>query len=76
MPAVSYGDWEMSLRLTFGYAHRGRPISVDFHSTPQIYSAIFTNEYDGAPDSNHPVGLGKTEEAAVAALIEQDEERQ
>lgn len=48
--------------------HQGRPISVDFDSTPGLYVATFDN-YDGALDSNHPVGLGRTEDAAVADLI-------
>jgi hypothetical protein len=53
--------------------HNGRPISVQWESTPAIYSAIFSDEYDGAPDSRNPVGYGKTEEEAVANLIENDE---
>ena len=53
--------------------HQGRPISVDWDSTPALYVAIFSEEYDGAIDSHHPVGLGRTEEEAVADLIERDE---
>ena len=53
--------------------HQGRPISVDFHSTPQVYSAIFSQEYDGATDSRHAMGFGRTEEEAIANLIEHDE---
>lgn len=56
-------------------SHQGRPIGVDFASTPQLYVAIFEQEYDGAPDSNSPMGFGKTEDEAVADLIEKDEER-
>lgn len=57
------------------YEHQGRPISVEFHSTPQLYSAVFSQEYDGAPDSHCPMGFGKDPAHAVADLIEQDEER-
>jgi hypothetical protein len=54
-------------------SYRGRPISVEYHGgVPGLYVAIFENEYDGAPDSRSPMGYGKTEEAAVADLIEQD----
>jgi hypothetical protein len=56
--------------------YQGRPIDVDFHSTAGLYVAIFKDEYDGAPDSRDPVGLGRSEEAAVADLIEQDKERE
>jgi hypothetical protein len=34
-----------------------------------------TDEYDGATDSHHPVGYGRTEEEAVADLQEQLNER-
>lgn len=54
--------------------HQGRPISTSWESTPALYSAIFTHEYDGAPDSREPIGLGRTEAEAVADLIEQDDE--
>jgi hypothetical protein len=56
------------------HEYQGRPISVHWESTPAIYAAIFHNEYDGAPDSNHPIGYGRTEEAAVADLIEKEQE--
>ena len=56
------------------YSHQGRPISVDWQSTPALFQALFSDEYDGAPDAGfQPVGYGKTEAAAVADLIEQDE---
>jgi hypothetical protein len=56
--------------------YQGRPISVDFHSTPQLYAAIFTNEYCGCEEcrGKQPIGFGRTEDAAVAALIEQEQE--
>lgn len=52
----------------------GRQISVEWHSTPRLFVAYFTQEYDGAIDSHHPVGFGKTEQEAVADLREQAEE--
>lgn len=51
---------------------RLRPISVEFHSTPQLYIAYFRDEYDGAPDSHHPMGFGKTEAEAIADLRSRD----
>lgn len=57
------------------FDHHGRPILVCWESTPAMYSAIFEDEYDGATDSNHPVGLGREMNQAVADLIEKDEER-
>jgi hypothetical protein len=56
--------------------YQGRPITVDFCSTPGLYAAIFKNEYDGAEDSRSPIGWGRTEDEAVADLIEQAEERE
>jgi hypothetical protein len=53
-------------------SERGRPISVELQSALALYSAIFKDEYDGAPDSKHQMGFGKTKEAAIADLIEQD----
>lgn len=50
--------------------YQGRPISTD--QPFGYWTAIFSDEYDGAPDSHHPVGMGKTEEEAIADLIEQD----
>jgi hypothetical protein len=55
-------------------SYRGRPISVEWHGTPGLYTAIFSNEYDGATDSRHPMGYGRTEEEAIAALIEADDQ--
>ena len=40
-----------------------------------FWVAIFSDEYDGAPDSHSPVGLGKTQDEAVADLIEKDGEQ-
>lgn len=34
-----------------------------------------TSDYDGAPDSRSPIGLGLTEQAAIESLVEQIEER-
>lgn len=57
------------------YAYFGRPISVNWQSTPQLWQAIFSNEYDGAPDSGfQPIGYGKTKDEAVFDLIDQDAE--
>lgn len=56
-------------------SYRGRPIRVSWESTPALYSAIFSNEYDGAPDAGfQPVGYGRSMDKAVDDLIEQDEE--
>lgn len=57
------------------FDHNGRPILVSWESTPALYSAIFEQEYDGAPDSHHPVGIGRNMAGAVANLIEQDDVR-
>lgn len=38
--------------------------------------AIDDDTYDGAPDSHDPVGWGRTEEAAIADLMEQIAERE
>jgi len=35
------------------------------------WSAVDDDTYDGAPDSNCPIGRGPTEEAAIADLREQ-----
>jgi hypothetical protein len=57
------------------YAYMRRPISVTWQSTPALYQAIFSNEYDGAPDAGfQPMGYGKTENEAVQDLIDQDVE--
>lgn len=52
----------------------GRKIVTEFETTPRLWSAVFDN-YDGAPDSHHPMGFGQTELSAVADLLEQDRER-
>ena len=52
--------------------YQGRPISFEWHGTPQLYVAYFEQEYDGATDSHHPIGFGRTEDEAVADLIEKD----
>lgn len=57
------------------FDHHGRSILVKWESTPALYSAIFEQEYDGATDSRHPVGLGQEMHQAVADLIEHDEDR-
>lgn len=44
-----------------------RPISTSFNV---YWSAYFTDEYDGAPDSHSLIGHGKTEAEAVADLLE------
>jgi hypothetical protein len=38
------------------------------------WSAIDDDTYDGAPDSRCPVGYGKTEEDAIADLMQQIED--
>lgn len=64
----------MTARST-DYAYQGRPIAVNWESTPALYSAIFSSEYDGAPDAGfQPMGFGKTEAEAVADLIDIDQE--
>lgn len=39
------------------------------------WSAIDDDTYDGAEDSNCPVGYGATEQEAITDLVEQIEER-
>lgn len=39
------------------------------------WSAIDSDTYDGAPDSSCPIGRGPTEQAAIADLLMQIEER-
>lgn len=57
------------------YAYMGRPISVEWQSTPALWQALFSNEYDGAPDAGfQPIGYGKTKDEAVQDLIDQDVE--
>ncbi len=38
------------------------------------YSAVFEN-YDGAPDSNHPIGFGSTQLEAINNLIKLRDEK-
>ena len=38
------------------------------------WCAIDSDTYDGAPDSGHPVGVGKTEIEAIRDLLELIEE--
>lgn len=51
---------------------RLRPVATEWHSTPQFYVAYFRDEYDGALDSKHPMGFGKTEAEAIADLHDQE----
>ena len=39
------------------------------------YSAV-REDYDGAPDSHHPIGIGRTKDAAVADLLVAEELRE
>ncbi len=55
--------------------HQGRPIDVDFDSTPQLYLATFPNEYCGCGCLRGLVGMGKTQDQAVADLIEKDDQQ-
>lgn len=32
------------------------------------------DDYDGAPDSHHPMGFGRTKEDAIADLLEREDE--
>lgn len=43
---------------------------------PGIYQAIDEDTYDGSPDSptRHHVGIGKTEQLAIADLMEEIEQ--
>jgi hypothetical protein len=52
---------------------KGHTIITHWQSTPQLWMATFEN-YDGAPDSKHPQGFGKTKAEAVADLIEMADE--
>ena len=38
------------------------------------YHAIDTDTYDGAPDSNSPIGSGATAKEAIADLLQQMED--
>lgn len=61
-----YSSGRISLK-----ARTDRPISTFFNV---YWTAIFENEYDGAPDSRSLIGWGKTEQAAIDDLLEQDAE--
>ena len=50
--------------------HAGQRIELIWQSTPALWAAIFADSYDGAEDSHCPMGFGKTEDEAVADLIE------
>lgn len=59
--------------------YQGRKIITNFDYPPiplreYDWSAVF-DDYDGAEDSNCPIGRGVTEKDAVADLIDQVEER-
>lgn len=49
-----------------------KPIIIDEHGFG--WSAV-REGYDGAPDSNHPIGIGRTKEDAVKNLLESEELR-
>lgn len=58
--------------------YNGRQIITSFDHPPIPvrscdWSAVF-DDYDGAPDSNCPIGRGATEKEAVSHLIEQVED--
>ena len=60
------------------HTHNGRKIVTNFAQPPIPtrncdWSAVF-DDYDGAEDSNCPVGRGATEKEAIADLIEKVEE--
>lgn len=40
------------------------------HTDHPLYWTAVTGDYDGAPDSRSPVGLGNTEQAALDDLLE------
>ncbi len=58
------------------HEYQGRPIATEWHSTPPAYIAYFADEYDGAVDSRHSIAFGRTEDEAVAALIEIESDRE
>lgn len=39
------------------------------------WTAIF-DDYDGAPDSNYPIGFGATEAEAILDLLDKDDEEE
>lgn len=51
-------------------------IQLAFDSTPQLWSALRPNEYDGAPDGGGIIGWGKTPVIALADLLEQELDRE
>jgi hypothetical protein len=53
----------------------GQKISVEYHSTPALYVA-FQDGLCHCPEcqGKHPSGWGRTEDAAVADLLQQIEE--
>lgn len=57
-----------------------KPRIITSHDTPPIPVRNFdwsahTDDYDGADDSHHPVGYGRTELEAIQDLLEIIEER-
>ena len=50
---------------------KGHKIITSWQSTPQLWMAVFDN-YDGAIDSRHPMGFGKSEMDSVADLLQQE----
>jgi len=46
-------------------------IVTNWESTPQLWSAIDADTYDGAEDSHCPIGYGDTPEEAEADLLNQ-----
>ena len=50
---------------------KGHKITTSWQSTPQLWMAVF-DDYDGAVDSRHPQGFGKTEAQAVEDLLEHE----
>ena len=49
-------------------------VEFSWQSTPQLWMATF-DDYDGAPDSYCPIGIGTTQEDATRNLFEHDEGR-
>jgi hypothetical protein len=46
-------------------------ITFEWHSTPALWVAT-RPDYDGAPDSHCPIGVGRTKTEAAADLLEQE----
>ena len=59
---------------------RGTKIETDYVFPPipdrRFDWCAVTEDYDGAEDSNHPIGYGRTEQEAIADLIEQLEDEE